>query len=549
MADLLLGPLLRFVSETEATIWVETDEACTVSVLDAAAPTWEVAGHHYALVIVDGLEPSSTTTYEVELDGERRWPLPDSTLPPSSIRTLPAKGPLRLLVGSCRASAPHTEPYVRDADESEEGKGVDALRANGLRMLEQSPREWPDALVFLGDQIYADDASPDAKRRMDARAKRVDRSDVPDGVVADFEEYTWLYRESWSPEIERWMMSVVPSVMIFDDHDVIDDWNTSEAWILETRKEPWWQDHIVGAMESYWIHQHLGNRSPAEIRSEGMLARFEKGDDAATALRDWALDSEDSTPVPGGYRFSTFRRFGDVHLVMVDVRNGRVLTEQDRRIVDPDEWEWVRERCGEPCRHLIIATPLPVFTPGGIHPLQQWDEAICQGAWGRPGRWLGEKVRRALDTEHWPAFDTSFREMEQLLIDVGSGDGAPETISVLGGDIHFSYVIDVERRGTDPFTSRVHQIISSPIRNILARNERQAMRFAESKAGRRVGEFLARRAGRGTSQLKWGVDVDPIFDNTMAQLRFDGADAHVEMERALLVDGVERLEVFNDVAL
>lgn len=549
MAELILGPILRFVSETEATIWVETDAACTVRVLDAVAPTWEVAGHHYALVIVEGLEPSSTTTYEVELDGERRWPAGDSTLPPSSIRTLPTAGPLRLLFGSCRAAAPHIEPYVLDADESDDGKGVDALRANGLRMLEQSPREWPDALVFLGDQVYADDASPDAQRRMEARAERGGRSDVPDDIVADFEEYTWLYREAWSPEIERWMMSVVPSVMIFDDHDVIDDWNTSEAWIEEIRATAWWRDHIVGAMESYWIHQHLGNLSPAEIRADGMLERFERGEDAAPLLREWSLDSESSTPVPGGYRFSSFRTFGDVHLVMVDVRNGRVLAEQARRIVGPEEWEWIRERCAEPCQHLIIATPLPVFTPGGIHPLQQWDEAICQGAWGRVGRWLGEKVRRALDTEHWPAFDTSFREMEQLLVDVGTGDGAPETISVLGGDIHFSYVIGVDRRGTESFDSRVHQIISSPIRNILARNERGAMRFAESSAGRRIGEFLAGRAGRGTSQLRWDIDVDPIFDNTMALLRFDGAEAHVEMERAQLVDGVESLEVFTDVAL
>ena len=57
--------------------------------------------------------------------------------------------------------------------------------------------------------------------------------DIPKKVVADFEEYTWLYDESWQPEIERWVMSVVPSVMIFDDHDVIDDWNISDAWVAE----------------------------------------------------------------------------------------------------------------------------------------------------------------------------------------------------------------------------------------------------------------------------------------------------------------------------
>ena len=30
MAELILGPMLRHVSETSATIWVETDERCTV---------------------------------------------------------------------------------------------------------------------------------------------------------------------------------------------------------------------------------------------------------------------------------------------------------------------------------------------------------------------------------------------------------------------------------------------------------------------------------------------------------------------------------------
>ena len=33
MAKLVLGPLLRYVCETEAVVWVETDEPCEVEVL------------------------------------------------------------------------------------------------------------------------------------------------------------------------------------------------------------------------------------------------------------------------------------------------------------------------------------------------------------------------------------------------------------------------------------------------------------------------------------------------------------------------------------
>ncbi len=73
-ADLVLGPLLRYVGETEATVWVETDSPCEVEVLGRREPTFTVEEHHYALVRIEGLEPAGFYEYEVSLDGERRWP-------------------------------------------------------------------------------------------------------------------------------------------------------------------------------------------------------------------------------------------------------------------------------------------------------------------------------------------------------------------------------------------------------------------------------------------------------------------------------------------
>ena len=52
--------------------------------------------------------------------------------------------------------------------------------------------------------------------------------------------------------------------MIFDDHDVHDDWNTSIEWVTEMRQKEWWRKRIVAAFESYFIYQHLGNLSPSE---------------------------------------------------------------------------------------------------------------------------------------------------------------------------------------------------------------------------------------------------------------------------------------------
>ena len=90
MPELVLGPLLRYSGETEATVWIETDSACEVEVSTEGSShrsrTFHIEGHHYALVHVANLESGRTYGYEVLLDGEKRWPEEGSPFPPSAIR-------------------------------------------------------------------------------------------------------------------------------------------------------------------------------------------------------------------------------------------------------------------------------------------------------------------------------------------------------------------------------------------------------------------------------------------------------------------------------
>jgi hypothetical protein len=281
-ARLVLGPLLRHVGDDEATLWVETDRACTVEVLGCSSATFCVAGHHYGFVCVSGLKAGTCIPYEVRLDGERCWPLADSPFPPSVIRTRTPGAPVRLVFGSCRVTLPHEPPYTLSKDRDDRGREVDALLALVARLRTRSPQEWPDALLLLGDQIYADQVSPETERLIEERRPSGDASadDPPPGDVADFEEYTWLYREAWSDPATRWLLSTVASAMIFDDHDVHDDWNTSWQWVREIRTVPWWHERILGAYISYWIYQQLGNLSPAELAENALLARVREAQDA-----------------------------------------------------------------------------------------------------------------------------------------------------------------------------------------------------------------------------------------------------------------------------
>ncbi len=546
MTTLLLGPLLRHVTETTATIWMETSDRCDVSILGSTTRTFTVEGHHFALVIVDGLQPGTTTEYTVSLGDHVAWPLPGDPFPAPTIRTLGA-GSQRVLFGSCRAAAPHEPPYSLELGSDPQARGVDSLRAHGLRMLVTPMDEWPDLLVLLGDQVYADDPSPQVRRRLLHRrlGQRRNRSDQesqneaerPVEIVGGFEQYTWLYHESWTPEVERWLLSVVPSTMVFDDHDVIDDWNISDRWVADIRAQPWWEEHIVGAMMSYWIYQHLGNQSPERIAEEGILSALGTVADGSSLLREWARESERFTPVPGGYSFSYHRKLGDTHLIVIDNRNGRVLDPADRRIVDDDKWSWIERRAIEPCRHLMIAGSLPMLVPGGLHDLQYWNEMLCAGKWGRPIARVSERVRRAIDLEDWAAFDQSFRKLCDLLETVGTSSDArraPETITLLAGDIHFAYTASAEFPNKPQVTSRICQVVSSPIRNALNGKERFVIRFSLSRVGRSIGRGLRRSIRGETTPLVWELDDGPFFANNIGLLSFpaDGGAPHLKIEHA-----------------
>jgi phosphodiesterase/alkaline phosphatase D-like protein len=322
---LLLGPLLRHVDPVSATVWVEVDRPCSVEVLGRRARTFCVGGHHYALVVIEGLEPGSTTAYDVRLDGEPVWPEPSSTFPPPRIRTAGRPGSFRLAFGSCRYATPSTV-------DASEGIPPDALDTYAAHIAGLPEDQWPDAVVLLGDQVYADELTPGTKRWLSLRR---DLDSGPGAQTANYEEYTRLYAESWSDPQVRWLLSTIPSSMIFDDHEMIDDWNTSAAWRARVEREPWWTERIVGGLSSYWVYQHLGNLSPDELATnktwQAILGLPEDDDDAEPILREMA---ERADAEPSSIRWSFVRHWGGTRLVMVDSRAGRVLAEQERRMLD-----------------------------------------------------------------------------------------------------------------------------------------------------------------------------------------------------------------------
>jgi phosphodiesterase/alkaline phosphatase D-like protein len=525
MPNLVIGPLLRYVGETEATVWVEVDGECEVEVLGHRSGTFCVAGHHYAIVPVAGLSPGEVYPYEVALDGVRRWP--DSESRASIVRTLQAGKSFQVAFGSCRVSAPQRPPYALSCDEHKRGLGVDALDALAVRMRARPYAEWPDLLLLVGDQVYADEVSPAVAEFI---RQRRDIRQPPWEQVANFEEYTQLYRESWMDSRLRWLFSTMPTAMIFDDHDLHDDWNTSEAWVRQMRAQPWWEERIVGAFMSYWIYQHLGNLSPGELAKDELFREVTSSGDGTDLLRAFAVHASHETD---GSQWSYARPLGSSRLVVIDSRAGRVLKDGRRSMLDEQEWQWLERQTTGGVDHLLLATSLPLMLTPALHYLEAWNEAICAGAWGPRFIALAERVRQRLDLEHWAAFEESFGRLANMIRQVATGarGAPPATITVLSGDVHHSYLARSWPADGGDTASAIYQVVCSPFRHPLAASQRRAMKAATSKPAAAAARDLARAARVSAPGLDWEFVEPPTFDNSVATLTCDGRSAELTIEK------------------
>lgn len=544
---ILLGPMTRYAGEDVATVWAQTRDAgeMTVRIGERAwsTRTFGAHDHHYALLVLDGLEPGQVYEYTVEVNGEHAWPQPDSPFPAPVVKTLQADRPTKMAFGSCRTSAPHDAASNRT-------NGIDSLRAYAHEMARHPHDErWPDLVLLLGDQVYADITS-DAMKEFIERKRGLDSE--PGAELKDYVEYAHLYRLAYSEPAVRWMLSSLPSAMIFDDHDVRDDWNTSLTWHEEMNKTSWWHGRIVGALASYWIYQHCGNLSPEALERDRVwqyIAAHEGPDelDITEMIETFAADVDRD---PNTYRFSYTRDLGESKLIVVDSRAARDLRPQHRAMLDADELAWLDGELRGDVEHLFVGTSLPFFMPEGIHMLEALDEAASEGAWGAMAAKVGEKMRQTIDLEHWAAFSDTFFKVSDMVLEVARGDRgeAPETITFLSGDIHNSFLSEVQdAEGTK---SRIFQAVCSPIRNPLPRH----VRAGQSVIGRGLAwplrEVVKRTHSVRTPQFTWRTTHGPWFDNNLATVEVTDRGLEFRWEAGEIVDGDlehPRLRVVSDI--
>jgi hypothetical protein len=176
--------------------------------------------------------------------------------------------------------------------------------------------------------------------------------------------------------------------------------------------------------------------------------------------------------------------------------------------------QWLDEQMRGDHNHLLIGTSLPFLLPMGLHHLEASNEAIAQGVWGQRAARVAEKVRRGMDLEHWAAFQDAFQRVCGMAGDVAAGrrGAAPDSIIFLSGDVHHSYIAEVDWA----YDTRLLQFVCSPIRNPLPRPVRAANVVASHRLAGLVGTPLAAKAQVPRAPFRWHTIAGPWYDNNLA---------------------------------
>jgi len=247
------------------------------------------------------------------------------------------------------------------------------------------------------------------------------------------------------PGVAR-VLAHLPTLMIFDDHDITDDWNLSAQWEETAYGHPFSKRIIGNALLAYLLCQGWGNQPDvfAKLISQTQALAAQAHDNHLNASTQDEL-------------LETLLAFQQWHyvlptspaLVVLDTRTRRWRSEfnlkQPSGLLD---WEALSELQQELLDHpcAIIVSPAPIF---GVKLIETVQKVFS---------WCGYPL--LVDAENWMAH----RGAAEVILNIFRHSRTPGNYVILSGDVHYSFVYEVliRHRNAGP---TLWQITSSGIKN------------------------------------------------------------------------------------
>ncbi|NAS96427.1 hypothetical protein CU664_24295 [Pseudomonas syringae pv. actinidifoliorum] len=247
-------------------------------------------------------------------------------------------------------------------------------------------------------------------------------------------------------------MAHLPCMMIFDDHDITDDWNLSANWEETAYGHPFSKRIIGNALLAYLLCQGWGNNPDTLNELVGQAHAL-----SSEAVRNdhWLDSASQNTLIDQLLKFQQWHYVLPTHpaLVVLDTRTRRWRSESNFN--HPSgllDWEALCELQQELIDHesAIIVSPAPVFGVKLIEAIQ------------RVFSWCGYPL--LVDAENWMAH----RGAANVILNIFRHSRTPGNYVILSGDVHYSFVYEIliRHRSGSP---HIWQITSSGIKNEFPR--------------------------------------------------------------------------------
>ncbi len=221
------------------------------------APPYSIGIHR-----LSDLPAAAEVTYAVAVaDDEAALPAADAILaaaPPRAFRLLPTGRPLRIALVSCNGAYEIKDPAQR--------------YVLWPRLRAEIASGGVDLIIHAGDQVYSDPMLERSLPKLD------DEGGAPPELFEPLlREFRQIYVDSWSvPEVAD-VLASVPSIMMWDDHEICDGWGSNDRDDLPSRRV------IFRAARQAFI-EFQTSHNPAGIDSGSFACACSLGDVAVLLL-------------------------------------------------------------------------------------------------------------------------------------------------------------------------------------------------------------------------------------------------------------------------
>lgn len=224
------------------------------------------------------------------------------------------------------------------------------------------------------------------------------------------------------PKVHR-ALAHIPTYMIFDDHDVTDDWNLTRGWEEDAYNHPLSKRMIGNALLGYFLCQGSGNQPQqltplfAAVQKHISDTAIEQHDDLLEVVLAWskwdyALDTQPPVRVLDT-RTQRWRSESSMDKPS-GLMDWESLVAFQQSIVNEDD--------------VIVISAAPVYGVKFIEMIQ------------RIFTWLGQAL--TVDAENWMAHKGTANVMLNIFRHIKT----PPRFIILSGDVHYSFVYDVKMR-------------------------------------------------------------------------------------------------------